>query len=62
MGDPSVDALRSFAVEQVRGMDRVPTGTQLLREGEHPVGESLHVVEDHDFSHLYTPDIGRRIK
>jgi hypothetical protein len=35
-------------------------GAQLLGERAYPVGESLHVVEQHDFGHLYTPIIGRR--
>jgi hypothetical protein len=40
-------------------MHRVPAAAQLLGEREHPVGESLHVMEQHDLGHLYTPIIGR---
>ena len=36
-------------------MHGVPAGPQLVGERAHPVGESLHVVEQHDLGHLYTP-------
>jgi hypothetical protein len=38
----------------------VAAGAQLVGERTNPVGEPLHVVEQHDFSHLYTPVIGLR--
>jgi hypothetical protein len=55
--DPLVDGRRSLAVEQVRRVDGVPAGAQLLGERAHAVGQPLHVVEQHDFGHLYTPVI-----
>ena len=50
--DAVVDARRALAIEQVRGVHGVPAGAQLLGERAHPVGESLHVVEQHDVGRL----------
>ena len=57
LGEPEalVEGRRPLAVEQVRGVDGVPAGAQLIGEGAHPVGESLHVVDQQDLGHLYTP-------
>jgi hypothetical protein len=52
--DAVVDGCRPLAVEQVGRMDPVPAGAQLVGERAHAVGESLHVVEQHDFSHPWT--------
>ncbi|HSJ19005.1 MAG TPA: hypothetical protein VK964_00365 [Nocardioidaceae bacterium] len=40
---------------KVRGVHGSAPGPELLGEREHPVGESLHVVEQHDFGHLHSP-------
>jgi hypothetical protein len=32
----------------------VPAGGQLVGNRAHPVGESLHVMQQHDFSHPST--------
>src|SRR5262249_33114550 len=50
--DAVVDGRRPLAVEQVRCVHGVPTGAQLLGERAHPVGQSLHVMEQHHFSHF----------
>jgi len=41
-------------------MHGVPADAQLLGERAHPVGESLHVVEQHNLGHFFSPVIGRR--
>ena len=46
-------------MEPARRVHGVPAGTKLLGERAHPVGESLDVVKQHNFGHLYTPIIGR---
>jgi len=33
----------------------VATRPQLVGERSHPTGVSKHVVEEHDFGHLYAP-------
>jgi hypothetical protein len=33
----------------------VPAGPQPIGEGAYPVGQALHMVEQHDIDHLYTP-------
>jgi hypothetical protein len=38
----------------------VAIGAQLLGERAHSVGESLYVMEQNDFGHLYTPIIERQ--
>jgi len=37
----------------------VPASAELVGERTYAIGESLHVVEQHDVGHLYTPVIRR---
>jgi hypothetical protein len=46
-----VDDGGQLAVEQVRRVHGVSTGSQAVGEGAHAVGESLDVVEQHDLGH-----------
>jgi hypothetical protein len=58
-GDAVLDACRSLAVEEVRGVNRVAAGAQAVGERTDPVGESLHVVEQDHIGHLGTPNVDR---
>ena len=50
-----VDALRACALEEVGSVHGMPAGAQLLGERANPVGQSLHVMEQNDLGHVYTP-------
>src|SRR5262249_9157420 len=58
--DAVVDGRRPRAIEQVRRVDAMPAGPQAVGELAYSVGESLHVMEQDDLGHLYTPVIRRR--
>ena len=51
VADPFIDVVERLSVIEVRGVNYVPGGAQLLREAEEAGRLSLSVVEKQDVSH-----------